>query len=145
MSAAFSLNIKLEANCLIHCKEIIELLIKNEWNIRKGEEITYLPLNDDDMFEWTTSTISDSDFLKLVDEKERINELIGIEIFWTDTDIGGHLLLYSAIDFSFELNINIKFIQEEYKIPDFNWYAEKLVNILKQQYYIQEYSFEFAY
>lgn len=145
MSVAFSLNIKLEANCLIHCKEIIELLIKNEWNIRKGEEITYLPLNDDDMFEWTTSTISDSDFLKLVDEKERINELIGMEIFWTDTDIGGHLLLYSAIDFSFELNINTKFIQEEYKIPDFNWYAEKLVNILKQQYYIQEYSFEFAY
>lgn len=140
MSISFSLNIKLEKS--VQCKEIIELLFQNGWNIVKNGEITYLPLNDDDMFNWTVSKNSLSNFMKLVDEKEKINELIGVEINWSNTNIGGHLLFYSGSDFSFQLNVNTKCLKTEYKIPDFNWYAEKIISVLIQQYYIREYSFE---
>lgn len=143
MSISFSLNIKLENSVL--CKKIINLLLQNGWNIVKEGKITYLPLNDDDMFNWTVSENSLSDFMKLVDEKEKINEPIGVEINWSNTNIGGHLLLYNGSDFSFQLNVNTKYLKTEYKIPDFNWYAEKIMDVLLQQYHIREYSFELIY
>ena len=143
MSISFSLNIKLGNT--VRCKEIIDLLLQNGWDIVKNGIITYLPLNDNDMFNWTVSENSRSDFMKLVDEKEKINELIGVEINWSNTNIGGHLLLYSGSDFSFQLNVNTKYLNAEYKIPDLNWYAEKIMSIIIQQYHIQEYSFEHTY
>lgn len=144
MSISFSLNIKLE-NTTVQSKEIVDFMIQNGWSIIKEGKITYLPLNDDEMFDWTVSEKSLSDFMKLVDEKERINELIGVELNWSNTNIGGHLLLYSGSDFSFQLNINTKYLQTGYKIPDFDWYAKNIIGILIQQYRIQEYRFEFTY
>lgn len=144
MSSFFSLDIKLE-NTNVHCKEIIDVMVQGGWNIVKKGEITYLPLNDHDMFNWTASPKALDDFMKLVDQKEMINELIGVELTWLDTNIGGHLLLYSGSDVSFLLNINTKYLQDEYKIPHFSWYAEKIIGVLIQKYCIQEYSFEFTY
>jgi len=104
-----------------------------------------LPLGDDDMFEWTSADISINNFIKLVDEKENLNELVAVELYWKDTDIGGHLLLYNSSDFSFELNINTRYITTEIKIPDFNWYVERIIPCLNQHYHIMQYKFEFIY
>lgn len=145
MSYSVSLNVKLDSNNMLSCKEIINLLLKTGWNIQKNSKITFLPLNDDDMFDWTTSETTLSDFIKLVDEKEYLKEIVGVELYWKDTDIGGHLLMFNNCDFSFELNINTKYIGEKVKIPDLNWYAERLIPYLSQEYHIIEYKFEVTY
>lgn len=144
MSISFSLDIKLKTNT-VRCRKIIELFIQSGWNIGMEGKITYLPLHDNDMFDWTMSEKSIPEFMRLVDEKEKVNELIGVELHWANTNIGGDLLLYSGNDFSFLLNINTKYMQTKYKIPDFGWYAERIIGILKQEYHILEYSFEFIY
>lgn len=97
------------------------------------------------MFEWTETKISINEFFKLIDEKENFKELIGVELAWSNTEIGGHILLYSGREFSFELNINTQYVQKELRIPDFNWYAERIFAILKSKYQIVEYSYEFTY
>lgn len=145
MSTSFSLDVQLETNNSIHCRDIIEILLQNSWNILKNEKITYLPFNDDDMFDWTVSNISANEFLKLADKKENVKELIGVELYWENTDVGGHLLLSSGTDFSFVWNINTIFLESELKIPDFNWYAEKTIKSLKQYYHVLDYKFNIVY
>ena len=145
MSYSVSLNMKLETNSFHNCKEIINLLIKSGWNVQREGKITFLPLNDDDMFEWTTSKICLNDFIKLVDEKEHMKELVGVELYWENTDIGGHLLMSDNRNFLFVLNINTKYIEEKIKIPNYNWYAERIIPYIQQEYHIIEYNFEYTY
>lgn len=145
MSSSVSLNVKLDSNNLLSSKEVITLLLKFGWNIQKDGKITFLPLKDDDMYNWTTSNISLGDFIKLVDEKEYAKEIVGVELYWENTDIGGHLLMFNKSDFSFALNINTKYIGEKDKIPDFNWYAERIITCLNLEYRMMEYEFEFIY
>ncbi|GLC81341.1 hypothetical protein [Lacrimispora brassicae] len=145
MSHSVSLNVKLNSNAIRSCKEIIILLLRFGWNIEKNSKITFLPLNDDDMFDWTSSNITFDDFIKLVEKKENAKEIVGVELYWQSTDIGGHLLMYNNSDFSFEFNINTKYVEEMIKIPDFNWYAEKTIPCLNQGGRMMEYKFEFTY
>lgn len=145
MANALSLNIKLDSKEVIHSKDIINLLINGGWSIVKDEKIILLPLHDDDLFEWTETKISINEFFKLIDEKENFKEIIGVELAWSNTEIGGHILLYSGREFSFEFNINTQYVQKELRIPDFNWYAERIFAILKSKYQIVEYSYEFTY
>lgn len=77
MSSSVSLNVKLNSNNLLSCKEVINLLLKFGWNIQKDGKITFLPLKDYDMYDWTTSNISLGDFINLVDEKEYGKEIVG--------------------------------------------------------------------
>ncbi|WP_395546289.1 MULTISPECIES: hypothetical protein [unclassified Lacrimispora] len=145
MANALSLNLKLDSKEVIHSKDIINLLINGGWSIVKDEKIILLPLHDDDLFEWTETKISINEFFKLIDEKENFKEIIGVELAWSNTEIGGHILLYSGREFSFEFNINTQYVQKELRIPDFNWYAERIFAILKSKYQIVEYSYEFTY
>lgn len=145
MTNSLSLNIKLDSNTTIRTKDIIILLINGGWNIVREEKITLLPLHDDDMFEWTQLDISMDEFMMLIDQKEDLKELIGVELSWSDTKIGGQILLYSGADFSFELNINTQYIQSKLDIPDFNWYAEKIFSVLSKKYHIIGYNYSFTY
>ncbi|SHL34168.1 hypothetical protein SAMN02745136_04672 [Anaerocolumna jejuensis DSM 15929] len=145
MSSSVSLNVKLDSNKLFNCKEVINLLLKFGWNIHKDGKITFLPLKDDDMYDWTTSNITLGEFIKLVDEKDYAKEIVGVELYWENTDIGGHLLMFNKSDFSFALNIHTKYIGEKDKIPDFNWYVERIIPYLNLEYHVMEYEFEFIY
>lgn len=145
MSNSISLNIKLDSNNEVSCKNIVQLLIKEGWSIVKDDKIAFLPINDNDMFDWTSEKISMNDFVKLIDKKEELGELVAVELYWKDTDIGGHLLFYSSNDFSFGLNINTKYITTKTKVPDFNWYFERIIPCLEQHYHIMQYNFEFTY
>lgn len=145
MANSLSLNIKIDSNIEIHLKDVIILLMNAGWNIMREGKITLLPLHDNDMFDWVQSDISMNDFMLLVDQKEALKELVGVELFWLNTEIGGKILLYNRVDFSFQLNINPQYIQNDLKIPDFNWYAEKIFAVLKRKYHIAEYSYSFTY
>lgn len=57
MSSSISLNVKLNSNNLLSCKEVINLLLKFGWNIQKDGKIIFLPLKDYDMYDWTTSLV----------------------------------------------------------------------------------------
>ena len=53
--------------------------------------------------------------------------------------------MFDKSNFSFNFNINTKYIGENAKIPDFNWYNERIIPYLNQEYHIIEYNFEFTF
>lgn len=144
MADSISLDIKLAYNDNINYKEIIQLLLDGGWTIEEQGTIVFLPLNDDDMFDWTSSNISIEEFFSIIDKKEKAEEIIGVELYWENTHIGGHLLLHSHFEFSFLMNINTKYTKASESIPDYNWYAEKMIPCFNSRYHITEYSFDFV-
>lgn len=142
MSILISLDIKLDADDVKSCEKIIDTLLQGGWTINNKNQVTFLPLNDNDMFDWTTTDMHKDDFMLLLQKKEKQGEVVGVAIFWQNTDIGGHLLFHSNQEISFMLDTNIQYIDEETKIPDFNWYVEKIIPTLKNQYRILTYQFE---
>lgn len=131
MSIEASVNIKLSkrGNQSISSSQIVRSLINGGWNIKKDGKVLYLPLGDDDDFDWQEDVLSEADFLKLAQEKEQVNEIIGIGLFWNDTETGGTLLLYSDCSISFSATINRKVLMNN--ITDVNWYLEKIIPCLE--------------
>lgn len=61
--------------------------------------------------------------------KFKNKEIIGLELTWLDTNIGGNFLFYPEGGLSFLLNI--KRIESLLTaLTDFNWYLEKIVPVL---------------
>ena len=70
-------------------------------------------------------------------------ELIGVVIYWENTDIGALLLIHNSESLSFSFRINTKYIDENAKILDFNWYASRIIPVFNKQYHVFSYNFEY--
>ena len=124
--------------------KVIEILSGNGWNLLNEDGYAcYLPVGDNDMFDWTGSKISVSELMKILEKKEKNKELIGVRIAWKNTEIGGNLLLWDKDEakdkkiyapISFDLDANRKILAEydDFKITDVNWYLERLIPAFNQ-------------
>lgn len=154
MSLEASIDLRIVENTLsqavIRPTEILKMLISHGWNI-KGENgyIMYLPLGDDDMFNWIDSKMNETSLVEVLEEKERLGELIGVGLRWQDTDLTGEVLLRCDEDnrkkgmfanMSYCLS-NRKILADygNFKITDVNWYLERLLPIFNQGDTIVEY------
>lgn len=142
MSTLASLRIKLahkKANP-ISAVSILKVLIEHGWNLVNNGKVLYLPLGDDDDFDWQEDEINESVFLNIVYQKEKANEVIGVGMTWKDTSIGGTVLICSALDISFSLTINRKRLINN--ITDVNWYLEKIIPCLDTDFTtVENYNF----
>ena len=131
MSTLASLDIKLSRKKAIQIstESIIKALMSNGWNILNNGNILYLPLGDQDDFDWQENALNQSDFFNIIEQKVRKNEIIGVGITWKDSVIGGTLLINPAFDISFSLTINRKRLFSN--VTDVNWYLEKLLPCLE--------------
>jgi hypothetical protein len=119
-SLEFAFSDSFEVTGLIHC------LLDGGWVYDDHGSISYLPLGDDDSFDWRRSDLSSwSEVISLVDQKARSNELVGIVLTWRDTLIGGEFLFYPDLrSVSVCLTVNRKIINAD--CTDFSWYLEKI-------------------
>lgn len=80
----------------------------------------------------------------IIEEKEKSNEVVGIELTWENTKIGGALLIFDTNGFSFTITVNQKFINDDNltKIIDISWYIEPC---LLEHFIIEYISFEQHY
>ncbi len=134
--------------------EIIKALANYGWSFFRGEYVCYLPYGDNDNFNWTAEIISFESFLKILEQKEKRSELIGVSMTWKNSNIDGELLIWGAEEarknkihtpISFNMAANRKrFIsQNNYEITDVNWYMEKLLPALNQNgMYVEYFSYE---
>lgn len=109
--------------------DIINTLINNGWKIRNENKIYYLPIGDNDNFDWQDNEISEKEFFSIAKQKDQNNEIIGVALIWKDSKIGGTLLIYPEHKFSINLTINLKKLNNNIKcrITDVNWYLEKIL------------------
>ena len=109
----------------ISAVEILQLLFIKGWNATNNGKILYLPLGDDDDFDWQEQQLSISELLNIVSQKEKQGEIIGVGVTWESTMIGGTLLIHSNCSLSFSLTINRK--QLVSNITDVSWYLERIL------------------
>ncbi len=128
MSISASLNISLASrgNQALSSVKIIESLSNNGWNLINNGKICYLPIGDQDDFDWQESQISKSDFLEVVKRKEQAGEIVGVVINWGNTNVGGDLLIHQDYKLTFSITVNRKSLEDS-DLTDFNWYLGKIL------------------
>lgn len=130
MSTSASINIRL--NCeYVSPTKIINIFLDNGWTFNDNGFMSYLPIGDNDDFNWQSKNIDKDYLLKILAEKEQKKELIGVVITWKDTEIGGQLLIWDKGDISISLTLNRKLIDTEKsdRITDVNWYLKRILPI----------------
>lgn len=131
MSASASINISIAKRREISFSvvDIIKILLNNGWNIINDNKILYLPLGDNDKFDWQYTPMNENDFFDLIKQKELATEIIGVGLIWENSSIGGTILINSSCDILFSLTINRKKIFDD--VTDVNWYLERLLTFFE--------------
>jgi len=145
MSSLISLDIRIESKEMLTVKSFIQDVINAGWSVIKDKKITYLQLGDKEMFDWVDEEIDIEEFLLIVDEKEQSEEVVGVSVYWSGTEIGGNVLVYNGNNISFLFIINTIYLDKHCQIPDFNWYSERILPYLINKYHVAEYKFDFTY
>ena len=142
MSIQASLNLRVVQHTkplswiILPSSKIIQLLVDYGWNlINKDGNVTYIPPHDDEDYNWTTSPMSEKMIMKIIEEKEKLNEIVGIILTWQNTEIVGKILLWpekqigkKKTDISMALcfEADRKMIDNT-NVTDVNWYLTKLL------------------
>lgn len=107
------------------------------WTIDDNGLVTYLPVGDIDLFDWQMEDIDFESVMKILTEKQKRGELIGIAMTWGDSGIGGTVLVHRDGNIHISLNINRKLIEDTaaIKVTDLNWYTTKLLPLFNQDGY----------
>ena len=127
MSIAASIDIRLhkKRSGFISRIELIKRLLDFGWVFDVDGTISYLPIGDHDGFDWQFQKIGSKELFKILTQKEKNNERIGVSITWEETSVGGILLLQDD-EISFSIDINRKRINDS-SITDVSWYLPKLI------------------
>lgn len=129
MSRSSSIDVKFHAPNR-SCCEILKMWMEAGWDLNDFGEITFLPIGDNGKFEWTSLPYTENNVtyvLETLQTKQRLDELLGINLQWKETKTGGTLLLYHDQSCSFIANINRRTILDTMQITDVNWYLHHLL------------------
>ncbi|WP_144687022.1 hypothetical protein [Acetivibrio clariflavus] len=107
-----------------------------------GGKVSFLPLGDNDDYDWQSEEIDLEQLMDIIDKKEKQNEVIGVILYWDKSSIGMQLLIWNSGKLPFILTINRKILNDntEINVTDVNWYLERILpafiggNILPYNY-----------
>ena len=113
--------------------DFINAFEEESWSLNDHGNISYLPLHDDDNYDWKIKPISfRREIIPLLKEKQKCNETIGVNFYSNKYNTGFSLLVYNNYNtINFILYNNVKRI-EELSITDFSWYIKKIIPILNR-------------
>ena len=122
----YSPNNKLSGTC------VIDLLLKKGWTIDDHGFIFYLPLHDDEMFDWQREPVQKwPEIRTTLSQKERAEETIGLALTWQDSQIGGTFLVAaSGTHFSADWQINRQQVKCTPTLTDHSWYLTRVLRPL---------------
>lgn len=132
----------------------ISVLVKNGWSLGRDGYVTYAPLGcNNDPFEIVEREISENTLMAELHEKENHQELINVTMFWGNTNIDIHLLLWdeisaqqNKINTPIVLNIGgrVKFLANDtHEITDVNWYLARVLPAFeKDDMYVEYFAYE---
>jgi hypothetical protein len=146
MSISASIDIKLAAktNSIKSHRAVIEILNNSGWKILNNNKAVYLPLGDDGDYDWRSEELDYDALMNIIEKKANNDEVVGVELVWKDTEIGGQLLIFNSTELSFNITINRKYIYTDslLNLVDVNWYIEKLITYLSDRYAIEQFSYQ---
>ena len=145
MSRTISLDIKLDLQEKLTVISLLEALVSSGLNPIINDTINCLPIDDNEMYNWTKIKGCISELYDIVSVKEKDNEVIGVDLYWNNTDVGVTLLIFNPHDISFSIDINVKYFDQKTQLIDFNWYSSKILLALNDAFNVTQYTFSFIY
>jgi hypothetical protein len=131
LSASIDLQLAVSNRPRLSGVEIIQSFLAFGWTLNDDGGVSYLPIGDDDEFDWQTANINHDEILEIIKKKEMLGELIGISMTWGKSGIGGDFLLRSNGSISVILSTNLK-RDIETGLIDVNWYISKIITPLSK-------------
>ncbi|OKP70034.1 hypothetical protein A3842_25065 [Paenibacillus sp. P3E] len=136
MSISASINIYLSerSGTNLSINDLFQNFENEGWNyINSNGEVTILPLGDDDDFEWTSTILHRDVLFDILKKKREQEEIIGIELFRVDSEVGCELLIFNTNQMMFSLSIARKKIKvkDAIDITDFSWYLDSILPVFK--------------
>ena len=135
LSASININLYIKSEVLI--KEIPQLSVLNlfresQWKFAdvQGKKI-YLPLHDNESYNWNYESVSDEYLFNIFKQKAKEKEIIGVRLFWENSDLGVDLLLCSDLTMIFSIERGNRPINH-YGITDFDWFLSRIIPIFNR-------------
>ena len=124
----------LEINCSRYSDRIVDVInLFNElgWKYYDLENnIEYLPLGDDDEFDWQKKNLSYRELQEIIDNKQDKFERVGLNLYYETSDVGITLVAKSTKEIIIDLNINRKTVENNREsITDIGWYFNNIIEI----------------
>lgn len=106
--------------------DIVKVFQKIGWNIYSPQgNIEYLPVGDQDDYNWQSKRMTESEFYDILVEKIAYKEQIGVNLFYHNGVEGITLLADDTNEIMLELELNRKRINERH--TDTIWYLKNIV------------------
>lgn len=136
VSASIDIQFVQKENDRMSSIAVLQKLIQFGWTFNDYGLVSYLPIGDNDDYDWQREDISIDSIMNIISVKEQNRENIGVVLTWKDTDIGGQFLLWNDGNLSINLTINLKRLEgidesKNIKITDVNWYFTRLIPAFK--------------
>ena len=124
-------------NCERYSKKVIDIInaFSNAgWTYyNKNNMVHYLPLGDNDDFYWNEDDLSEKRLYDLIECKQVRNELIGLDMYYENSDIGITVLARDTKEINLNLDINRKTIENSREsFTDVGWYFSYILIKLKE-------------
>lgn len=123
MEAFMTLNLSAHSENL---SEIIKLFQQIGWDLYNPQgQIEYLPIGDDDAFDWQCEALSENAFYEIVSEKAEKKEQVGVNLFYQKGGEGISFLACATDNIMLSILINRRITKERH--TDMIWYLEHIV------------------
>lgn len=122
MEAFITLNCSSYSDNII---DIINIFQKIGWNIyNPNGEIEFLPVGDDDKYDWQREKMSIDNLYEIVLKKLANNEQVGVDLFYKGRE-GISLLAFNTEQILLSIIINRKLLDKCH--TDMRWYLEHII------------------
>ena len=119
----------LTLDCSNYSENIVEVLKTFQqigWYIYNPQgKVEYLPIGDDDEYDWQCDEISESELYDIISKKIASKEQIGINLFYCNGTEGVSLMAYNTSQIMLSITIYRKTVKENY--TDMAWYLENII------------------
>lgn len=106
--------------------DILRIFQQIGWHIRNPQgKVEYLPIGDDDKYDWQCDEISESELYDIISKKIESKEQIGVNLFYRNGTEGISLMAYNTSQTILSITINRKTVKGKY--TDMSWYFENIV------------------
>ena len=128
----------LEINCSRYSERIIDvinLLHELGWKYYDIERnIEYLPLGDNDDFNWQKKYLTENQLRELINNKQDNYEQVGLNLYYKNSKEGITLLAKNTKEILVDLNISRKTVENSREsITDIGWYFNNIIQRLKER------------
>lgn len=106
--------------------DVLKIFQQIGWYIYNPQgEVEYLPIGDDDEYDWQCDKISASEIYDIISKKTASKEQIGINLFYCGGTEGISLIANNTSQILLSITINRKIIKGKY--TDMSWYLENII------------------